>query len=63
MMGVGLIGCALGFLFVSSAEAIETFIAYVVSGILFALGGGITTLLSAITLFALRRSGARPASA
>lgn len=63
MIGVGLAGCALGFLFVSTAEAIETFIAYVVSGILFALGGGITTLLSAITLFALRRSDARPASA
>lgn len=60
---VGLAGCALGLFFVGSAEAMETLIAYVVSGLLVALGGAITTLVSAITLFSLRRSRARAASA
>jgi len=59
VIAVGLGGCALGFLFVGAAEALETFIAYVASGVVFALGGAITTLISAIALFALRRNGGR----
>lgn len=60
---VGLAGSGLGFLSVSSLDSEGVFIGYETAGLLFAFGGAIATLLSAIDLAAQRRSASRPASA
>lgn len=57
---VGLVGAGLGFAWVSTLDSEGVFIVYEAAGFLFAFGGAITTLLSAIDLAARRRSSSRP---
>ncbi|WP_168990775.1 RDD family protein [Mycobacterium attenuatum] len=59
---VGVIGCLLGFLSVGNGSDVATPLTFFGTGSLFTLGGGITTLLSVITVVDLRRSRTRPSS-
>ena len=63
MIVVGLVGSGLGFLSVSTLDSEGVFIGYETAGFLFAFGGAIATLLSAIDSTAKRLSTTRPTSA
>lgn len=57
---VGLAGCVLGVLSVGNGTDMATPLTFLGTGALFALAGGITTLLSVIAVVDRRRSGAQP---
>ncbi|WP_206779166.1 RDD family protein [Mycobacterium ostraviense] len=59
---IGVVGCLLGLLSVGNGSDVATPLTFLGTGSLFALGGGITTLLSAIAVADRRRSGAQPSS-
>ncbi|OOK77201.1 hypothetical protein BZL29_3551 [Mycobacterium kansasii] len=59
---VGLAGCLLGVLSVGNGTDVATPLTFLGTGALFALAGGITTLLSIIAVVDRRRPGAQPSS-